>query len=198
MAKTHNPRQGFGGAKTPRQLYQDRQDRLAAQRSDKRHGIINSMRQWLADQDWQDANPKPLMSKGKVVHMALRAARRTRQRGASPRSSAASGDGNSDPEPPQPLPTPAGRDKLYNQASLADVLILSKKTVQNIYSKTPWLLPPAIQVPGARGPRWTPQAVAEWLKARPKHTPAPKPIPVAPKRKAGRPRIALVSKGGVL
>ncbi len=110
------------------------------------------------------------------------------------RSSAKSGDSNSDdgsdsePERRQPL-------QLYDQAALADLLTISKKSVQNIYSKTPHLLPTAIQIPGARGPRWTPSAVEEWLSERPRHTPAaPAPV-VAPKRKAGRPRIAPAVKG---
>ena len=108
------------------------------------------------------------------------------------RSSAKSGDSNDDaePEPERPLLSP----NLYNEASLADLLIISKKSVQNIYSKSPWLLPLAISIPGARGPRWTPESVQEWLSARPKHT--SKLVPVAPKKKVGRPRIAHAVKGG--
>ncbi|MBU2857298.1 hypothetical protein HF289_10620 [Acidithiobacillus ferrooxidans] len=121
----------------------------------------------------------------------MRAPRRTRQRGASSRASAASGDGNS--EDPEPERRPQASLSLYDQASLADLLCISKKSVQNIFSKTPWLLPPAIQIPGARGPRWTPESVQEWLNNRPRHT--PKPIPAAPKRKVGRPRIAPAVKG---
>ena len=125
-----------------------------------------------------------------VVHAAPRTPR-ARRHGEGSRSSAASGDGNSDPEPdPERRAQPLS---LHDQASLADLLKISKKSVQNIYSKTPWLLPPAISIPGARGPRWTPEAVQEWLQNRPQHT--HKPFPSAPKRKAGRPRIALVSGG---
>ena len=114
--------------------------------------------------------------------------RRTRhQRGQATRSQAASGDSPpADPEPERPR-------NLLDQQALADLLCISKKTLQNIYSSTPWLLPPSIQIPGARGPRWTPAAVAEWLEQRPQHTSAP--IPAAPKRRAGRPRIALAGKG---
>jgi hypothetical protein len=36
--------------------------------------------------------------------------------------------------------------------------------------------------------------VQEWLNNRPRHT--PKPLPVAPKKKVGRPRLALRSAGG--
>ena len=113
------------------------------------------------------------------------------------RSSVNSGDGNSDssddsdPERRQPL-------QLYDQASLGQLLILSKKSVQNIYSATPWLLPPAISIPGARGPRWTPAAVEAWLSERPAHTSFNTPAPVvAAKRKAGRPRIAFAKQAGV-
>lgn len=108
------------------------------------------------------------------------------------RSSAKSGDSNDDaePEPERPLLSP----NLYNEASLADLLIISKKSVQNIYSKSPWLLPLAISIPGARGPRWTPESVQEWLSARPKHT--SKLVPVAPKKKVGRPRIAALRSNG--
>ncbi len=116
-----------------------------------------------------------------------RAPRRTRQRGQASRSSAASGDSSDDSEPER------RQHDLYDQAALAGLLCISKKSVQNVYSKTPHLLPPAIAIPGARGPRWTPESVAEWPSSRPQHT--TKTAPVAPRRKAGRPRIALAVKG---
>lgn len=113
------------------------------------------------------------------------------------RSSAASGDSNSadgddgnDGEPPRPLLFL----QLYDQASLALILKISKKTLQNLYSTKPHTLPVAIHVPGARGPRWTPASISSWLEKRPQHT--PKPTPVAPRHKVGRPRIALVGKRG--
>ncbi|MHB9043088.1 hypothetical protein [Acidithiobacillus sp.] len=122
------------------------------------------------------------------------ASSRTRTRRTT-RSSAKSGDSNDDaePEPERPLLSP----NLYNEATLADLLAISKKSVQNIYSKSPWLLPSAISIPGARGPRWTQAAIEEWLNSRPRHAPKPTPV-VAPKRKVGRPRIALAvaGKGG--
>ena len=120
------------------------------------------------------------------------APRRTRR---TVRSSAKSGDSNDDADPdPEPERRP---NSLLDQASLASYLCISKHTVQNLYSKTPHLLPPAIHIPGARGPRWTPESVQEWLSGRPRHTP-PAPVVVAPKRKAGRPRIAaLRGNGGV-
>ena len=126
-----------------------------------------------------------------VVSVAPRPARR---HVAGVRSSAASGDGNSsddpDPDPERPL-QPL---QLLNQSTLAVAFCVSKKTIQNQYSRPPWLLPPAIQIPGARGPRWTPQAVQAWLADRPSHT--VKPAPKAAKNKVGRPRIALAVQGG--
>ncbi|MEB8535244.1 hypothetical protein [Acidithiobacillus ferriphilus] len=109
------------------------------------------------------------------------------------RSSAASGDGNSnsDPEPDPEPARPLLQDylQLFDSASLAVALCLSKKTIQNLYSSTPWLLPPAIHIPGARGPRWTVAAVQAWLSDRPLHS--AKTAPQAASRKVGRPRIAL-------
>ena len=132
---------------------------------------------------------------GQVKRVSVR--RRTSQRGAATRSSGASGDGNSDdpdPDPERPIPAAHQPHQLYDQASLANLLILSKKSVQNIYSKTPHLLPPAIKIPGARGPRWTVQAIEEWLATRPQHT--SKSAPVALHRKVGRPRIAVLHSNG--
>ena len=110
------------------------------------------------------------------------------------RSSAASGDSNppdgdgDDGEPPLLFL------QLYDQASLALILKISKKTLQNLYSTKPYTLPTAIHVPGARGPRWTPASISSWLEKRPQHT--PKPTPVAPRRKVGRPRIAALRSAG--
>jgi predicted DNA-binding transcriptional regulator AlpA len=84
----------------------------------------------------------------------------------------------------EPGPVPI---HLYDQESLALLLGVSKKTVQNLYSRTPHLLPSAIDIPGARGPRWTAQAILAWLDGRPVHTSTPPPIKKA--RKVGRPRI---------
>ncbi|MBW9248891.1 MAG: hypothetical protein GJU72_07445 [Acidithiobacillus ferriphilus] len=189
-SKTQQTQALLGGKRTSAQLYQERKDRESATRMDKKHGIINNMQIWLADMDWKAAHQKPLINKAKVVRMAPRAPH-ARRGGEGSRSSAASGDGNSDsadPERRQPLQT-------LDQAALATLLILSKKSVQNIYSKTPWLLPQAISVPGARGPRWTQEAVQEWLEQRPRHTAKPAPK-AANKKKVGRPRIALVKQGG--
>lgn len=178
--------QGFGVEKTPRQKYQEE---ASIARTAKKEGQIGNMDMWLAGMDWKDAHPKKLL-KNKAKMVRLRLPRRARQRGSATRSSSASGDSNADSdgdgEPPRP--------QLLDQATLADFLGISKKTLQNQYSVAPYTLPPAIQIPGARGPRWTHAAIQEWLAERPQHT--PKSIPVAPKRKVGRPRSALAGKGG--
>jgi predicted DNA-binding transcriptional regulator AlpA len=137
---------------------------------------------------------KALSNNNNVVRGIQHCARRPRQRGASTNSSEKSGDSNNnnddaEPEPERPLLSP----NLYSEATLADLLIISKKSVQNIYSKNPHLLPKAISIPGARGPRWTSQAIEEWLATRPQYP--SKSVPVAPKRSVGRPRIAS-AKGG--
>lgn len=122
---------------------------------------------------------------------AHRTGNRTGQEGS--RSSAASGDGNGnsdDAEPERRQPSL----QIYDQAALADLLQISKKTLQNLYSSAPHILPDAIRIPGARGPRWTLSAVQQWLESRPSHT--RKPVVIAPKKGVGRPRIASVVKGG--
>ena len=182
--------QTFGTPKTPAQLYLDRKDRESDIRSNKKHGVINNTRQWLEELDLAEArkaNPKP--TPARVV--AIPRTPRARRNGEGSRSSAASGDGNSDDGDPDPERSPL---QLFDASSLADLFCISKKTIQNQYSRTPWLLPPAIQIPGARGPRWTPQAVQAWLADRPSHT--VKPAPKAAKNKVGRPRIALAVQGG--
>lgn len=80
------------------------------------------------------------------------------------------------------------RTGLLDEQALAHLLCISKKTVQNIYSKTPHRLPAAIHIPGARGPRWTEKALSDWIDGRPAHT--QKPVPPREKKRVGRPRIA--------
>lgn len=115
-----------------------------------------------------------------------------RRQAAGVRSSAASGDGNGNNDDGEP---PRSHQHLLDQADLADILSISKKTLQNLFSSTPHTLPRAIRIPGARGPRWTPEAVKAWLDARPAYTATP--APATPKNKVGRPRIALAVQGGV-
>lgn len=152
--------------------------------------------EWLAEQDWKDLNPRPIKTKSKQrILQKKTAGRRTRQRGASVRASAASGDSNSD----DPEPESERRTALYDQEKLADILGISKKTIQNIFSRTPDLLPPAIKIPGTRGPRWTAKSVEKWLDQQPVYVAPTIPVVAdAQKRKAGRPRIvaAQCSAGG--
>ena len=128
-----------------------------------------------------------------LTHRVVRSGgdrQRKRPAGGDKKTSSGNSDG-SDGEPPRPC-QPL---QLLNQTDLADLLSISKKTLQNIHSNAHHLLPPAIFVPGARGPRWTPAAVAAWLDARPAYTTGPTPAPA--KNKVGRPRIALAAvKGG--
>ena len=150
--------------------------------------------------EWAKGDPMPRGLKPIVVLNAARPTRaivrrrvtatprrsRGASKGASSRASEKSGDGNSDGSDPDPA-------RLLDQSALAQFLCISKKTLQNQYSVAPHTLPAAIQIPGARGPRWTPQSVQAWLEQRPQHTPKPAQ---APKRKVGRPRIALVARNG--
>ena len=191
----HN--QPFNCTKTPAQLYQNRKDRQSDIRSDKKHGVINNMREWLRDRDYEDAHPKPLKinTNLKVVHNLRTAPRRKRGRGEGTRSSISSGDGNSSDSDPDPERRTPASLQLYDQAALASLFKISKKSVQNQYSVAPHTFPPAIQIPGARGPRWTPAAVQAWLSERPAHTSTPAPAPAPARKKAGRPRIALAIKG---
>ncbi len=59
--------------------------------------------------------------------------------------------------------------RLLDYERLAEVLCVSVKTLQNRYSRSPFDLPKAIHVPGARGPRWTVQDVQDWMNGRPTH-----------------------------
>ena len=144
----------------------------------------------IADQVRQE---KLLLKKSynnNVVRVALVSvppcARRTQERrGAEGKKQAAAGDSPADPEPPRP--------GLAGEAELANQLCISKKTVQNIYSRTPHLLPPAIQIPGARGPRWTQAAIDNgFLSAQ--STPQ-NPHLSQPKRRLAAPGLPARAKG---
>lgn len=146
------------------------------------------------DSEWWNchhSNPRDQIQIKVVVHQVMthRVVRRTDRPRRKTVSAGKKTQGNSDDgEPPrshQPI-------HLLDQADLADILSISKKTLQNIHSVTPHLLPKAISIPGARGPRWTAQAVQSWLDARPAYSTAPK----AAQRKVGRPRIALAVAAG--
>ena len=134
----------------------------------------------------------PLVVHQVLTHHVVRSGgdrQRKRPAGGDKKASSGNSDG-SDGEPPRPC-QPL---QLLNQTDLAALLQISKKTLQNIHSVTPHLLPRAISIPGARGPRWTQTAVQAWLDSRPAYTTTLAPAPTH--RKVGRPRIALAVKGG--
>lgn len=79
--------------------------------------------------------------------------------------------------------------RLMGYGELADILRVTPGAVRNLYSANPGRLPPAIVLPGFRGPRWDEKMVEDWLSGL-----VVKPEPVLPgrglcKRKRGRPRI---------
>lgn len=180
----------FGVKKTPKQMHRDWIDRKNIARREPM-----SIENWCALQNWKDANPKPIKKKT-VFHIHSKPARRTRQRGESSRSNAKSGDSN-DPDPEPELRSQQPLLQLFDQAALADLLCISKKSLQNTYSKAPHTLPSAISIPGAHGPRWTTQSVQSWLNSRPAHANTEHAPAATTKRKVGRPRIASAAgKGG--
>lgn len=100
------------------------------------------------------------------------------------------GDGGSgDGEPPHQHPI------LLDYADLAALLKVAVGTLKNRYSQAPHTLPPAILIPGCRGPRWLLATVLRWLEAHEAEAQAPA-APVTPKRRVGRPRIAQAGQGG--
>lgn len=97
-------------------------------------------------------------------------------------------DSDGDGEPPRSL----NLQQLYDEHAIAQSFCISKKTVQNLFSKSPRLFPPAINVPGARGPRWTARSIEEWinnLEHKAISERAAQQIN-STKRRPGRPRIA--------
>jgi hypothetical protein len=102
------------------------------------------------------------------------------------------GDGGGDGgEPPRRLG--GGLEPLLNYEDFGLVARLAPGTVKNLYCRSPELLPPAIHIPGHRGPLWRPNDVSRWFE---EHVTTPATVTPAPKRrKAGRPRIA-AGKGG--
>lgn len=130
---------------------------------------------------------KPQLVKPVVIYKKI--AKRTKQSEGS-RSSAASGDSNADDPDPEPEQKKQHHLQLFDQKSLAALLGISKKTLQNWYSVSPYTLPEAIQIPHARGPRWTQKAVEKWLNNRPRHTQKTQPVAPVKSKKRGRPRIA--------
>lgn len=106
-----------------------------------------------------------------------------------PSSNDDGGDGGG--EPPHCL---GGLEPLLNYEDFGLVARLAPGTVKNLYCRSPESLPPAIHIPGHRGPLWHPDDVVLWFDQH-RSTPTAPPVTPAPKRKAGRPRIA-AGKGG--
>ena len=101
-----------------------------------------------------------------------------------PASSGSDDDG--DGEPPAHLPL------VWTTHDLAATLAVSAKTLQN---QPPHYLPPAIRIPGCRGPRYRLRDVLAWLDS---FSTGQRPARPLPRKVRGRPRIALsLGKGGV-
>lgn len=95
-------------------------------------------------------------------------------------------DDDGDGEPPAHLPL------VWTTHDLAATLGVSAKTLQN---QPPHHLPPAIRIPGCRGPRYRLQDVLAWLDG---FSTGQRPARPLPRKVRGRPRIALsLGKGGV-
>jgi hypothetical protein len=123
-------------------------------------------------------------SQGRQPRRAGRQGHGGQQKKASSGGSSDDGDGEP-PRHPYPL--------VLNYVDLADLLKIAPGTLKNRYSQAPDTLPPAICIPGCRGPRWLLATVLRWLEAH--EAPAPA-APVTPKRRVGRPRLAMQGKGG--
>ena len=84
--------------------------------------------------------------------------------------------------------------KLINtQSDLADLVGKSKKTIQNIASNSPNLLPPAVYLPTSRAPLYLGQDIITWFLNH-------RAIPAQKPKRIGRPRIAVqlgLTKKGV-
>ncbi|MHB1479770.1 MAG: hypothetical protein ACYCQH_09265 [Acidithiobacillus ferrooxidans] len=119
--------------------------------------------------------------------------RRAGRRGHGGQKKASNDDGDggaSDGGPPHGY----GLEPLLEYEDLGQIIKLAPGTLKNLYSKSPELLPPAVKLPGHRGPLWLPSTVLGWLEA---HQ-APAALPTLSKAtRRGRPRIAQAGKGGV-
>lgn len=85
-------------------------------------------------------------------------------------------------------PPPANLPLIWTIHDLADTLAVSAKTLQN---QPPHLLPPAIRIPGCRGPRYRLRDVLAWLDGFSTGQRSARPLPT---RARGRPRIASIAQ----
>ena len=144
-------------------------------------------RDFYFDEDGYQCDRVPIIARPMT---ARRSTPRRARRSPAASSTTSGGAKSSDPDPDPDRPL-----QLFDTRKLADLLCISPKTLQNLYSKSPHGLPPAIHIPGARGPRWTLSAIRDWLNTRPLHTSAPPPRPEPKKKPVGRPRIAFKRDG---
>lgn len=75
-------------------------------------------------------------------------------------------------------------NRILDIAALAPLLCLSPRTLRNKLCADPGTLPPRVQVPGTRGPRWRLADVQRWLDALPVVT-APGTEGTEPARRTG-------------
>ena len=147
-------------------------------------------RDFYFDEDGYQCDRIPIIARPMTARRST--PRRTRRSSYASSGATSGGAKSSDPDPAQDPDRPL---QLFDTGKLADLLCISPKTLQNLYSKSPHDLPMAVAIPGARGPRWTMAAIRAWLDARPSHTSAHPPRPDPPKKPVGRPRIANMRDG---
>lgn len=103
------------------------------------------------------------LSHGKAqARQPRRAGRQGGQKKTSSAGGSDDGDGGGDGgEPPRRLG--GGLEPLLNYEDFGLVARLAPGTVNNLYCRSPELLPPAIHIPGHRGPLWRPNDVSRWF-----------------------------------
>lgn len=108
-----------------------------------------------------------------------RARRSPSRRGTVRRGTGGGGDGGGDDGDPEP---PHSNYDIFDYSRLAARWNCSPRSLANQFSSRPDSLPPHINLPGTRGPRWLREDVQEFERCR-------RQIPDQPKRPRGRPRV---------
>ena len=139
------------------------------------------------------AFPKSLSQTGAIRKdlsrvTTARAPRRAGRQGGQKKTTSGGSDDGGDGEPPHRL------EPLLNYEDFGRVARLAPGTVKNLYCRSPERLPPAIRLPGHRGPLWHPHDVLQWLEDHRVTPVTPPTVPAATKGKRGRPRIAAQGK----